>query len=453
MSRRNKQGSIAPARPAGSVSRRVVLQGIGAAASAAVVGLEAPYVNAADKVIRFLNGEPSAESVRALRVAAAQYEKVKGIKVQIDSVPTARQFERVQASIAGGSPYDIGTLSFAGDMLILANAKKLVPLNSLINKYKWGPNILFPIEGNNYWYPYDYNLCWVNYRADLYKEKNLKEPTTWQELAANLAALQGTGKDRLPHGIVHPLGSNDATSYTAFGYLWASGVKIFDDQWNVVLDSPDMTAKTIEYLDFMADLTKYMPPAPIQASWNNLVGDFQTDKVSHTPGTGRLIDTMVARMPERAANVRSFLFPSKDGKTFAVNHGYDGWIVLDTPMSEESLKFMEWFSDEHFINFLHTSPVHYQPTRLDVYDDPRWLAHPLLEQFAPIVEMQKRVLFDKNVVIRSIDTEGPYPDVRAGKVFRSFALPEMLQNRIVNNMPAAQCVTVAAGKIREAIKA
>jgi multiple sugar transport system substrate-binding protein len=446
------QRKLISTRRSTGTSRRTVIRGLGAVAGAAAFGLKATYVNAAEKTIRFLNGEPSAESVRALRVAAAQYEKVKGIKVQIDSVPTARQFERVQASIAGGNPYDIGTLSFAGDVLILASAKKLVPLNSLISKYKWGPNILFPVEGNNYWYPYDYNLCWINYRADLYKEKALKEPTSWQELAVNLAALQGTGKDQLPHGIVHPIGSNDATNYTAFAYMWANGVKIFDDQWNVVLDSPAIAPKAAEYLDFMAELTKFMPPAPIQASWNNLVGDFQTDKVSHTPGTGRLIDTMVARMPERAANVRSFLFPSKDGKTFAVNHGYDGWVVLDTPMSEEAIKFLEWFSDEHFINFLHSSPVHYQPTRLDVYDDPRWLAHPLLEQFAPIIEMQKRVLFDKNVIIRSIDTEGPYPDVRAGKVFRSFALPEMLQNRIVNNMPAARCVSTAADKIREIIK-
>ena len=94
-----------------------------------------------------------------------------------------------------------------------------------------------------------------------------------------------------------PIGSNGATNYTAFGYMWANGVKLFDDNWNVVFDSPEIAAKVGEYLDFMMELTKYMPPAPVQAGWANLVGDFQTDKISHTPGTGRLIDTMNVRMP------------------------------------------------------------------------------------------------------------------------------------------------------------
>ena len=185
------------------------------------------------------------------------------------------------------------------------------------------------------------------------------------------------------------------------------------------------------------------------------MGDFQSDQVSHTPGTGRLIDQMNLTMADRAANVRSFLFPSKDGSHFAVNHGYDGWVVLDTAMSEEALKFLTWFSDEHLINFLHTSLPpprgHYRPPRLDIYEDPRWLAHPALETFADIIAMQKQVLTDPNVIIRSIDTEGPYPDVRAGKVFRSYALPEMLQDRLLNGLSASESVKAAAEKIRKVI--
>ena len=434
-----------------TTSRRKVIKGMGAAAGAAALGLHAPFVHAADKVIRFLNGEPSAESVRAMRFAAAQYEKETGVKVQMDTVPAGKAFEKVQASIKSGRPYDVATLIFVGDVLILASEGKLVPINDIIKKYDWGPRILFPMDGNNFWYPYDYNLCWINYRSDLYTAKGLTPPEDWEGLKANLGALQGDGEGQLPHAIVHPIGSNGATNYTAFGYMWANGVKLFDDDWNVVLDSPEIAAKAAEYLDFMTEMTQFMPPAPVQAGWANLVGDFQSDKISHTPGTGRLIDQMNVRMPDRAVNVGSFLFPSKSGETFAVNHGYDGWVVLDTAMTDEALKFLEWFSDEHLINFLHTSPVHYQPTRLDIYEDARWLAHPALEQFSHITSMQKEVLSNPNIIIRSIDTEGPSPDVRAGKVFRSYALPEMLQNKIVNGMPSSECITTAADKIRKTI--
>ena len=164
--------------------------------------------------------------------------------------PPARLNEKVQASIKSGRPYDIATLIFVGDVLILADEGKLVPINDLIKKYDWGPRILFPMKGNNYWYPYDYNLCWINYRQDLYTAKGLEAPGDWAGLMSNLDALQGTGENQLPHGIVHPIGSNGATNYTAFGYMWANGVKLFDDNWNVVLDSPEIAAKAGEYLDF-----------------------------------------------------------------------------------------------------------------------------------------------------------------------------------------------------------
>ena len=189
-----------------------------------------------------------------------------------------------------------------------------------------------------------------------------------------------------------------------------------------------------------------------QAAWGPGLRGFRSGQLSHAPGTGRAIDVIRTKDPELAKKIGVFPFPSSDGKNVAVNHGYDGWVVMDTPRTEEALKFMEWFSDEHLINFLHTSAVHYQPTRMDIYEDPRWLAHPALEEYSHITSWQKRFLTDDNVIIRSIDTEGPYPDLRAGKIFRSFALPEMLQNKIINGMDSSEAVDVAADKLRKSIE-
>ncbi|MDD9983649.1 MAG: extracellular solute-binding protein, partial [Gammaproteobacteria bacterium] len=106
-----------------------------------------------------------------------------------------------------GRPYDIGTLFFIGDVIILASEGKLAPLNDIINKYEWGPRILFPMDGNYFWYPYDYNLCWINYRRDLYEKHGLEEPSTWDQLLENMAALTGEGDDRTAKGILHPISS------------------------------------------------------------------------------------------------------------------------------------------------------------------------------------------------------------------------------------------------------
>ncbi len=435
-----------------TTSRRTVIKGLGATAGAAAVSLHAPFVHAQQKTIRFLNGEPTVESVRAMKFAAAQYEKETGVKVQMDTVPAGKAFNKLQASLKGGRPYDIGTLFFIGDVLILAAEKKIVPLNEITKKYTWGPKILFPVDGNHYWYPYDYNLCWINYRRDLYEKAGLQPATTWNQLLENMAALKGKGDGMTDNGILQPISSSSATNYLTFGYMWAQGAKIFDDKWNVVFDKGDVKKAAMDYLDFVEQMTEYMPTGISQAEWGVGMRGLRSGQLSHAPGTGRAIDVIRTTDPKLAQKIGVFPFPDSAGKNVAVNHGYDGWVVFDTPQTEEAMKFMQWFSDEQLINFLHTSVVHYQPTRMDIYEDARWLAHPALEDYKHITEWQKRFLTDENVIIRSIDTEGPYADLRAGKVFRSYALPEMLQNKIIKKMSSSEAVDVAAAKMREVIK-
>ena len=114
-----------------AVSRRSVVKAVGVAGGAAALGFPAPFVNAAQKEIRFLNGEPTVESVRAMKVAAAQYEKETGVKVQMDTVPVGKAFEKLQTGIKAGRPYDIGTLFFIGDVILLASEGQLAPLNEI----------------------------------------------------------------------------------------------------------------------------------------------------------------------------------------------------------------------------------------------------------------------------------------------------------------------------------
>jgi multiple sugar transport system substrate-binding protein len=85
---------------------------------------------------------------------------------------------------------------------------------------------------------------------------------------------------------------------------------------------------------------------------------------------------------------------------------------------------------------------------LDVYEDARWRAHPLVEKHAELVEFMKGLLSSKNVVIRSIDTEGPNVDLRPGKMFETFAISEAVQNRLLKDMPAAEAIDIMAKKYR-----
>lgn len=435
-----QEAKIAQARPA--VGRRDMLKTV--AAGAALMAVGAPSVLAQGKTLRFLNAEPGRDSVRALRVAAAEYEKKFGVKVVIDTVPPDDAYSKIQSSIAAGTPYDVGTLAFAGHVLLLAQSGKLVPITKLVQRHQWGPNVLFPIKGENYWYPYDYNFCWMYYRKDLYQQKGLKVPTTWDQMAENCKALTEGGK----FGVGHPVGGNAAAQWMSLGYMWADGVRMLDNNFKLVVDNAEMKPKVVRYLDFMKKLGPSMPSGMTQALFGTVLGQYSGGQIAHAPYAGRLIEVIEEKAPDLVGKTGFFMYPDSGGKGQAVNHGYDGWVVLNTPMRDESLKFMEWFVDNHYINFLHSAPLHMQPPRMDVYDDIRWRAHPLIEKHAELVEFMKSMLTRKDVAIRSIDTEGPTVDLRPGKMFETFAICDAIQNVLYKGMPPAEAVDIMAAKYR-----
>jgi multiple sugar transport system substrate-binding protein len=430
-----------------TLARRHLLKG--SAAGVAATALPAPLV-AQPKELRFLNAEPAIDSVRALRVAAAQYEREKGVKVTIDTVPSIDAYTRTVAAIRGGRPYDIHMIIFVAHMLTLAREGHLVPVSSVVNKYRWGPKILYPIDGETWWYPYDYNFCWLYYRRDLYDQLRLAPAKTWAEYLENSRKCMTEGAARR-FGHTTPIGSNDATNWMTFGFMWAEGVSLFDDRWNLTFDTPAMRAKTAAYLDFFAELYKTMPPGSSQFGFVQAMAQFGANQAAHAPYAGRMIEYLEQRHPDMADKYGMMPYPDSTGSAQAINHGYDGILVGKTAMSEESLKFLEWWSDAHYINFLHSAPLHFQPPRLDVYDDPRWLAHPLIEKHKAAVDMSRAFLNDDKLIIRSIDTEGPAPDLRPAKIFQAHALPEMIQNKVLRNMSSAECVEGAVQAMKRAI--
>lgn len=434
----------------GAISRRSLLKttGVAAAGIAAAGSFPAPFVRAqSGKTLRFLNTETSIESIRALKEACEAYDEQTGTEVVVDSVPLGDAFTKITTSLRGGQPYDIGTLAFIGHVLILQGEGHLMPLTELTSKHEWGPNILFPIEGEVYWYPYDYNLAWIYYRKDLYDQKGLEAPTTWDAMLKNAEALNGEEMA----GSLFPIGSNGATNWLSSGFMWAEGVKIFDDDWNIVFDNAEMAPKVEGYLDFFAKLYATMPPGTSQASFGEVLSNFTSGRVGHSAYAGRLIEGLERNAPQLADSFGITPYMDSQGKRQAVNHGYDGWVVLKTENSDESMKFMQWFTENRYIDFLHTAPLHFQPPRLDIYDNERWRDNELIQKHPEAIEAMQGFITDPDMVVTSVDTQGPAPDLRPGKIFQAFVIPEMLQNRILKDMPAAEAVKIAGDRMRELV--
>jgi multiple sugar transport system substrate-binding protein len=156
--------------------------------------------------------------------------------------------------------------------------------------------------------------------------------------------------------------------------------------------------------------------------------------------------------PHLADKVGLFPYPSSDGSRFAINHGYDGWVVGKTDQVEESMKLMEWLVTEKLIEFYSVLPIHYQPTRLSIYENPKWKALPKVQKYASIVETMKGFLTRKDLIIDAVDIQGPAVDARPGIITRKFVMPTMLQNLVLKNMPPEECLQIAVNSIKEIMK-
>ena len=431
------------------LSRRQTLKGMGAAGlGLGLSSFAAPAVKAqSGRPIRFLNSETGRDSLAFFERIAQEYQDLTGTEVIVDSVPLSESFTKITNGIRSGTPYDVATVGFIGQVLLLADEGHIVPVNELTDPHEWGNNILFPVNDQVFWYPFDYNLSVIYYRKDVYEESRLSLPTTWDAFVANSeASVQGRRR-----GSLFPIGSNGATNWMSFAFMWAEGVRLFDDDWNVILDNGEMAPKAAAYLDMMAKLYETMPPGALQASYADVLSNMVAGTLTHGPYAGRVLEAAHRDNPDVAAQLDIMPYMDSAGEQTAVSHGYDGWIVLNTDNVGPTMEFMQWMTNDRLVDFLHTAPVHFQPARLDMYDNDRWRDNALIQQYDHIIEANRRFITDDSVILTSIDTQGPHPDVRPGKVFESFVLPEMLQNKILRGLDSADAVAQAATRMREVI--
>lgn len=428
------------------LNRRAFLQGSAALAGAT---LAAPKVRAQSGVtLRFLSSETSAAAMAVLKKACDAYESQFGVKTIIDSSPISGASQKIMAAMAGGTPYDLATQSYIADILQYVQADALLPMTELVSKSSWGNNATWQFNGENWFYPYDYNLVTNYYRKDLYAEKGLKVPETRDQFLENCRALAVSNGGTIDlGGCVIPLASDSATNWASFGALFADVPRFYDDSWNVILDQGDVAQKAAGFLDFYAEAYKLMPPGLNTVSYAELMSLFVTGKTAHTLYSGRLVEALEANNPDLASQYDIFPSFGADGKK-ALAYSFDGFVAFKTPQSEEAMKFLTWFIDEYYIEWLLSAWMNFQPARMDIYEDPRWRDHPMIQKHWPTMEKMKSYIEDKDIQLISVDTTGPGIDIRPCRIFTNMVLPEMLQNRVINGSSSADCIAAAAERIR-----
>ena len=108
----------------------------------------------------------------------------------------------------------------------------------------FGALTLYPLEGKQLAFPFDYNPIYLIVRTDLLEEKGLDLPETWDELAEAAKALNDPGKGI--SGLALPMASGGVGNSFGMYVFYTGGARYLDDEGNVILDSPEMKPKVIE---------------------------------------------------------------------------------------------------------------------------------------------------------------------------------------------------------------
>ncbi len=433
--------------------RRRFLHTLGTAAGAALAGSAgmASRAHAAkNATIRFFNNETDPHTIAFLKQVAEAYKAETGIRIQVETVPVLKTWTKVTTAIKAGKPYDFITFGQITHPLLLVPEKKIVPITDIISEIgeeDFGPRALTKYQGEYWMYPYDYNFNYLIYRKDWFAAKGLKVPDTWDEFLGVCAELNDPGNKHYAYTM--PVSSGGHTNWGNTGWLWAAGVEIYDQEWNVILDGPEMKPKAVKTLEFLAKAAQYSPPGLLETSLKDMLINFTSGLSAITTYTGRLIHTIEDRAPELADKYGIMAYPSPDGGKRAVTFANDGFSIGNTANTAATKDFFRWFlKTGKLVDYQLTVAVHYQPPQLSTYENEKWRSHPLIKKHWNAVQVMRDFMNTDKTSVGSIQLQGPGPSPNQGRIWTSNVIPRMYQQVVMKRMTPSQAIDAAAKEIR-----
>lgn len=285
------------------------------------------------------------------------------------------------------------------------------------------------------------------YRKDLFVEKGLQPPKTWDELLQCAKALtqdrDGDGKIDI-YGTVVPYGGGSCTAWYFEALLWSNGGRICDNNLNVVFDSPE----NAETLTFMKELAKYSPPGSSQFSFGELMNTFVVGKSATTWYWGRVLDNVERKNPAMADKIGAVLIKKKK-KVYKGGMDTIG-IMKNAPHPELGKKFLKFFMEsEQYVKSLHTPAGHFFPSRRSAAKSEAFLSHPHFKKHPDLIETLQEAA--ANTAMFTWEPGGivnPY----ANAVETSHVIDDVVQKVLIKGESPEEALAWGATKMRKIIK-
>jgi multiple sugar transport system substrate-binding protein len=431
------------------IPRRTLLAGAGAALGT----LACPAVGRAQKktTLRFWTSQGAPPQLAAWKDIFARFEQQHPeFTVAIELFSDDDIWPKLTAGFAARNVPDLVSFVQAYTAATLANNDLVEPFDEVVKAV--GEDDFFPTMRDIYKIDGRYVAATLNnatssnlwYRKDLLAEAGLQPPKTWDEQLTAAKALTKNGV----YGNSLPYGRTSFTSTMMVNFVHQAGGMIVNPDGSSGLNS-DATVAALEFLNAIA---AYAPPGANTYSWGETINSFVTGRAAMAPYTGRPIFIVSDQNPKLLDSISVVPYPYRREGHPAFDCPFNS---LFTPkgaanVSGAKLLAIALFEKRNYIQMLHTTPGHFLPSLKSISTSPELFQQPLMAKFRPEIEQMMASTAKARNLVKESDAS-PY-DLKAGDIFNSGVLSEMLQDVVVNKMPARQAAAKAADKVADILK-
>ncbi len=316
--------TVACAAPAAEVTTAPAEETTAAAATDAPAAAEEPVSYAGQKLVIWTNLTADAQ-YEVLSKQFTELAQELGIEVEVEKVAFNEMYGKLATAASSGDVPDIMHTNFGGTAYLYA-AESIMPVDDIINAigaddfseaYK---TVLTGADGKIYGIPDWAMHTSVWYRKDLFEEKGLTVPTTWEEFLTTAKALNTSDMS----GFAVPLDGVQVAAQTLYELMCSAGVFFMDPETGEYCFDQEKD-KAIEVIDYLVELYQNASPAgSLTWSW----GDYRnalavTGTVAMTLDMGAVIGNAQGNNPDMVDKLGCFDFPGVNGdKVASFGSGY-----------------------------------------------------------------------------------------------------------------------------------
>ncbi len=306
-----------------------------------------------------------------LRANIGTFERDTGIKVNIDSSPYDDLYKKELLSLSTAARrYDLLFMdepwipALAGFLQPLAGLDKRLDLNDFV------PTTLAAgkYQGKQYALPVDPNVQIFIYRKDLFQQRGLSVPNTWDDVLRAAQALNNPSEGVA--GIVTTAGSDLQTGLYMTLLIWSYGGDILGKDGKAAVDS----AAARQGVDVYLQLLKYAPPGVQSYSFADIVKTMQLGKAAMAIQWASGARPMEDKARSQVAGKLGYAVMPKGTQRTPMRGVWTIGIAQTTGHQDAAWKFVQWITSKEFgaaaALFPATSSAIHSP-RLSVLRDPK----------------------------------------------------------------------------------